>query len=79
MEHEGSPFGWAKEDIGPQEGALKSSVAPGSADMTETEAGRWGIVIELEITYEDEDVCEETVWEAGNGEESVVVVAEGHL
>ena len=47
--------------------------------MTETEAGRWGIVIELEITYEDEDVCEETVWEAGNGEESVVVVAEGHL
>jgi hypothetical protein len=46
--------------------------------MANTEAGGRGKACELKITYEDENVSEETVWQPGNGQECVVVV-EGHL
>lgn len=66
-----------EENVCPQERALESGIAPGSAYVTDLKA-RWetdseGVVGEFGLMYEYENVCKQDVGETGDGGEGITI------
>lgn len=78
FEHDGGPFGRTKQNVCPQERALKCGITPGPTYVAGGKAG-WGTLgrlggVELGVVdEEDENVGEEDVWKTRDGDKGIAI------
>jgi hypothetical protein len=81
FEHDCGPFWWAKQNVRPQERALKSGIAPGPAYVADLKTSG-GMAGKLDVGAfgmmdKDEDVCEQDVWKTRDRGEGITIGLEG--